>query len=150
MQRRGKFNPETKTRESFAGACQITAHGKAKDTENAEQALYREIEEELGRSAMLTILNHWNQAVMLKKLEEPEKQVLSYGLYLENPDIICNLTLTAGTGGLEIVDSTSFETRVKELTKADKALGITDTNTIAMFADEIEAVRLAFQKLKAP
>jgi 8-oxo-dGTP pyrophosphatase MutT (NUDIX family) len=149
LQRRGKFNHEKMGPESWPGGCQVTCHGKVEEVdEGVLDALQREIEEEFGWDAVQEILPDPNQAILLSDEESESERALTYGVLVPPSGFLREgkVSLNASSGGLDFVTRDKVG-QIQELRNFDKRTGVTDLNTIAMFSDEIEAVRLAFEKL---
>lgn len=141
LQVRGEFNHEKLGPESYPGACQITVHGKCEEGEWLPTALMREIREELGPG----IHNSIRQMSELNRVETEEKLVINYGCRL-SAEIIKFIQLSASTGGIRLLRREDVE-KIVDLKKFDKKEGVRDRSVTAMFADEKEAVRLAFKEL---
>lgn len=145
LQVRGEFNHEKMGPESYPGACQITAHGKCEEDETVERALIRETYEELGPH--FANMAEYFPLIELNRVDTPEKLVINYGMWVRNDDLT-ELRLTASTGGIRLIKKSQVDSIV-DLKNFDKTTGITDRRVTAMFSDEKEALRLAFEKAPA-
>jgi len=147
LSKRGVWNYEKSGFESWPGACQLTAHGKAEEGEDIEANLEREVNEELGVLASRRIFeNGWGKIKELNRKENAEKLVVNFAVWCESPEILEVITPERSSGGIYAVRRYSFELRVKNIADFDKEIGIPNDYraTIAMFPDEIEAVRKTF------
>ncbi len=155
LQERGKFNHEENRPESWPGACQVTAHGKCVEGESIRNGLIREIREELGDKMAHVFVNMAaDDVIELNRVETDEKLVVTYGcrfaantIFGEHPlsdNIFC---LHDSALRLRMVNRQEVEKIVDLAKNFTKAEGVKDRSVTAMFADEKEAVRLAFEKL---
>ncbi|OGI95755.1 hypothetical protein A2917_00350 [Candidatus Nomurabacteria bacterium RIFCSPLOWO2_01_FULL_42_17] len=150
LQVRAKWNEEKNAPESWPGACQVTVHGKLEGEEGFLEALIREIKEELG-SASTSVINALVNNGRLTRLvndETEDKQSLTYGGVVKEQVVGALLAIakTPTCGGFQIIRSKDVD-NIVDIHTFDKASGVMDENVIAMFPDEKEAVRLAFEKL---
>lgn len=150
LQVRAKWNAEKNAPESWPGMCQMTAHGGLEEGEYFTQALFREIKEELG-DEILTVVKKLSNTGNLKELinyESPEKQVITYGAIVEENiwKNMVNIEKKASFGGFKVIRPNDVK-KIVDLKHIDRTTGVTDENTIAMFPDEKEAVKMAFEKL---
>lgn len=147
LQRRGMINPEKDDlRESYPGGCQVTCHGKLEDLELQEPggymvALLREAAEELGPEFCSWLMGRTSQFRPLNDSGE----IRNFGLYVPETRFLSHIQLGPSTGGLVLVGSVDG---IKNLKDFDKATGVTNIGTIAMFPDDKEAVRLALEAFK--
>lgn len=156
LQRRGEFNHEKMGPESYPGGCRVTAHGKCEVGESFCKAIDREIVEELGLAAAGLIrhedaLLHDDEGKSIYqeiiKVEGEEKVVLTYGVVLPSKYLFGGIQLGPSSGGLVLVHEDQVD-NIQDLTKFDKKEGVTDRRVIAMFPDEKEAVKKAFEMFK--
>lgn len=141
LQIRGEFNHENMGPESYPGGCQITVHGKLEDGETEVMALFREIREELGDSAYMQFYYVRHNWMSLNQTE----MTTNFGIFLESDFLKC-LRLSPSSGGIRLITRAQVE-QIQDLRQFDKKVGVTDRGITAMFADEKEALRLAFEKL---
>ena len=171
LRRRGKYNYEKEKegfRESCPGSCQVTCHGKVKSwdedgdliidrelgpddhMETDPEALFRELKEELGKTAGTDILKSTpdgGDPIVL--MDDVESNAVTFGVFYPPKNLAWLLQvikLESSTGGLEFLPQSEVD-NIRNLRDFDKDTGVTDLNIIAMFRDEIEAVRRAFEKL---
>lgn len=146
LQIRGEFNHEKMGNESFPGACQVTVHGGAEGPERALDTLFRETREEIGGEALGIILrqNDNGRLLELHQANSPEKSIITFGVIVE-PHFLKTLRFGPSSGGIRLLPE-SHMTSVINLKQFNKIDGVTDRSITAMFADEIESVRLAFEK----
>ena len=141
LQIRGEFNHEKMGTESWPGSCQITAHGRVKtpfsNHYDLQLELTREILEELG---VLPILRKFE--LLVHKNDENE-EVFTWGALIQKEEID-KLRLNAATGGLRLISREKLGA-IMNLRDFDKEVGIRDRTITAMFPDEIEAVKKAFE-----
>lgn len=146
LQRRGEFNHEKMAPESWPGACQVTAHGKVEVYETCEQALYREISEELGALAVQVIRAQGAKVPEIYHHATDQKTVFTYGMVLPASLLKC-VQLGPSSGGLVLMPENQVDI-IQNLNLFDKTEGVRDRKIVAMFPDEIEAVKKAFEILK--
>ena len=153
LQVRSEQNPEKENApESYPGGCQVTVHGGLKGEENFLQALLREIREELGEEGTLVILALFDmkegQLTRLVDDDRPEKQSVTYGGIVKEYVLDTLVAKEKGPtfGGFKVIYRHEVD-QIVDLRTFDKTTGVTDEDVIAMFSDEKEAVRLAFEKL---
>lgn len=152
LQRRGKNNPEKfeegKINESYPGGCRVTCHGRVRGIYCDERdALYRKSLEEIGKDASFFVLTFFNQFVELVRHEGDDESSVIFGFVVHNGvEFLKKIRLHPSSGGLELLSQGEVR-NIRNLGDFDKRVGVTDSGVIAMFPDEVEAVRLAFEKL---
>lgn len=105
LQRRGKVDTENTYGfkwQSFPGLCEITCYGKAELNESSEQALKREMFEELGENASKTIFR--SKPVKIYEKTEKDGDNIFIWAVLCDKNILKEIKLDISTGGIEIVD----------------------------------------------
>lgn len=142
LQVRGTFNPEKMKPESWPGACQVTVHGGCNTGENESDALMRETDEELGNDATDFIIPCLANAKIVFKAEDEKKAVTTTAMRVLNPDFLKAIRLHAGSGGIRLVSKDDLP-KIQDLSKFDKTEGVIDRRVIAMFPDELEALKKA-------
>lgn len=145
LQVRGKFNHEKMGPESFPGACQVTVHGGLEKDETFKDALLRETRQEVGNNANRLLEKNIKNLREVARVETPKKLVVTYGAILP-PDFLAKMKLNVSTGGIRLVGHKELDNLI-ELTDKEKTAGVPD-DLVAMFPDEIEAVRKAFEVLQ--
>ena len=75
LQVRGVWNQEKNAPESYAGACQVTVHGKLEEGEDFMQALWLEMTEELGAEVLPAIKAL--RLIELVKNDSEEQQIIT-------------------------------------------------------------------------
>ncbi|OGI64764.1 hypothetical protein A3H53_00535 [Candidatus Nomurabacteria bacterium RIFCSPLOWO2_02_FULL_40_10] len=147
LQIRSAWNAEKKCLESWPGGCQVTVHGKLKEGEDFMQALWREISEELGTEILPAV--KVLRLIELINKDNPERKIITFGAIAnaEILKILLNKPKNKTSGGFKMIKQNEVE-KIADLQIFDKNFGVTDENIIAMFPDEKEAVRMAFEKLK--
>ena len=133
LQRRGKINTDSDYGfkwQSFSGLCEITSYGKASGTETPEQALEREIKEELGLEALNEIKE--NKLTKLYSLTEKDGDHVHVWGVLLNKDILRKIKLDISTGGIEILRRSDLS-RVRYAKYNDEKQIVTDLNDIVIF-----------------
>lgn len=150
LQVRAKWDAEKNALESWPGMCQVTAHGKLEEGEDFMQALFREVEEELGEEIALLVKKIHTSGNLRELInnEEPEKHIITYGAVVEENvwKNMVNREKKASFGGFKIIRPNDVK-KIVDLKHIDRNTGVTDENIIAMFSDEKEAVKMAFEKL---
>lgn len=144
------------TSESYPGALQVSAHGglDPADGDSHLNAAQREIKEELGFEFVNPALTPDSLVTLVEeKVEDtpdkPGKHVVTYGLRLRDNSlqVLQAIRLEWSSGHLVLLPKSQVD-RLQPLDpKADKKDGIKDRDTYKMFAGEIAAVKLAFEKL---
>lgn len=151
LQRRGQWNTEKGEPKSYPGCVQVTCHGKLEDEDGGDfqKALVREATEELG--VYFANWLKWDaQLTVLSRVDTGEKQVITYSTIVPM-NVIWDISLGRDTGGLywvtvdQIADTNTDLVAIDEHDETMKTSGPRLTRTIAMFPDEIEAVRKAFE-----
>lgn len=144
LQRRGKINTDNDygfKNQSFAGLCEVTSYGKAEGDETPDQALKREMTEELGEQATQTILN--SKPVKLYENTEEDSDHTHVWTTLVDKNILKKIKLDISTGGIEILRKKDLE-KVKFTTFTEKGLSIKDSDAIIIFETPKEAIEKAF------
>lgn len=144
LQRRGEFNPEKMDDESWPGACQVTSHGKLNDGEGWVDGLIREATEELGRGIEIHLQN-CNWATLREK--KGKEHARTYGI-IAPPHVLQDIRLEPVSGGMKILKRSELCHILDLRTNFNKTEGVRDRQVIAMFPDEIEAVKAAFEKFE--
>ena len=144
LQRRGKFSHERMDWANYPGGCQLTVMGKVDDGEDVDQALWREIAEELGSDCIKHLKDYCNNYEDLMTIIDNSDATI-YCLYLDEGHFTFLIQdvfrLEPCTGGLEFIT----KDQVKDIVNLkDYPHGVTNLETIAMFPDEKEALELAF------
>ena len=140
LRRRGKYKWQKRIkRESYPGACQVTAHGKLKWGETSKETLWRKVKEELG-DVFFNIAKLEDRDPRLL-VDDKERMVKTYGVWVY-PQCVERMFFDFSSGGIDYISLDEID-KIQELTKADKETGITDFNIIAMFPDEIKALKEA-------
>ena len=149
LQARGTFNHERIAPANFPGICQVTCHGDVQvdKQERLIPALEREWGEESGRRLSDVAPYFRSKMVELARVDTPDKLVVTYGLYIENPEFLDFLKLNASTGGIRPLTREGVGSILQVEPALHKTRGVPDQRTNAMFSDEIEAVRKAFDIL---
>lgn len=151
LQARGYFDPEKMKPESWPGGCQVTAHGGVKAGERIPTALCREVAEELGPAAMEIALKSGNYVGCVRTvsvMEGESETAITLAVRLTvgaSERFLKALRLGPASGGIRLVSQEEVE-RIVNLRDFSKEAGVRDRQTVAMFPDEAEAVRLAFKK----
>lgn len=147
LQRRGEWNTEKMAPESYPGACQVTVHGKVEKGESPSSALFREIDQELGAEALEFLrrgaLGPEHDFPELLKEETPDKLVITWGMKVPC-ELLRVIRLGPDSGGLRLLEREEVAF-IANLNNFDKKEGVMDRTDVAMFPDEIEAVKKAFE-----
>lgn len=145
LQRRGTFNTEKMKPESYPGCCQVSVHGGVEEGESFDQALIREVQEEFGQdfANCLRCLPNKAAVEILIHQKTSEKEIITYGTLIPL-DWLKMIRLGPDSGGLDLVSASDANGATVEIKPEYKADGPPKGWMIAMFPDEIEAVRKAF------
>lgn len=150
LQVRAPWNAEKNAPESYPGACQVTAHGKLEADEDFMQALFREVTEELGDeiTPFIQTLYREGRLVELVNNDSAEQQNITFGAVIGEDlfKILSSKEKNRSFGGFKLVRRNEIE-KIVDLREFDKTIGVTDEKIIAMFPDEKEAIKIAFEKL---
>jgi len=147
LQKRGKYNFEERKRESWPGGCQVTTHGKLQEEEDFKTALFREAAEELGEAAARLIRERANELVEVFHLSEKGKEVVTFALQFDF-SFVQQIRLGPSTGGLQLVEKNIVYREaggIQDLRFLDREDGARESKTIAMFPDELAALKVAFE-----
>lgn len=104
LQRRGKINTDSLygyKKQSFAGLCEITCYGKAEGKETPEQALKREMTEELGQEAT-DFISKCSPIKIYERTESDNDHVHIWAVYCGR-EILKKIKLDISTGGIELI-----------------------------------------------
>lgn len=143
LQRRGKINTENENGfkwQSFAGLCEITSYGKAEDGEIPDEALKREMMEEIGQTATEMVFN----AQPTKIFEEVNADEAVYiWTALCDKNILKQIKLDISTGGIEILREDDLK-RANFSTFKDKGLTVKSLDEINIFEAPREVLKKSF------
>jgi hypothetical protein len=107
------------------------------------------MEEELGLKIKAT--SGLKLVMEERKEDTPEKEGKHVKTFCALPDngidLIKKMRLESGTGGLVLLPRSKLTSLLPLDPKGDKAEGVRDRDTYKMFADEIAAVKKAFELL---
>jgi 8-oxo-dGTP pyrophosphatase MutT (NUDIX family) len=135
LQRRGMWNFEKSKTESYRNAFQISAVGRIEESDAShEAALARELHEELGL-----------QRAFLPAVHKGWYGDLYCEVYHLNLEQLASIRLHASSGGVSMFLQGYFEKYSRVLTREQKDLGVQTFDTVTMFEDEIEVVKMAFK-----
>lgn len=147
LQVRGNSNTEKNEQETYRGAYQLTVHGSINEGESEKEALLRETREELGEKFAEIVEAEFNKDqnfVELNRIEKENISVANFGVIIDEA-ALKEIELNSSTGGSIKLISKSDVSNIRELKTSDRERGIAE-NEIVMFPDNIEAVKLAFEK----
>lgn len=147
LQVRGNFNTEKNNQETYRGACQLTVHGSINDGENETDTLLRETREELGEEFAEIVEAEFNKDqnfVELNRISTDDISVVNFGVIIDE-SALKEIELNSSTGGSIRLISKSDVDNIRELKKTDRENGVPE-DEVVMFPDDIEAVKLAFEK----
>lgn len=145
LQTRGKFNYEKRQPETYTGATQISVHGSIEENESEFEALIRETKEELGSEIAEEIKTQKDNLIELNRIEKDNLSNVNFGIMLPH-EFVQKVKLHPSSGGLKLLPKSKVE-EIEELKESDREHGIENGKAVAMFQDDIEAVKLAFEKL---
>ena len=142
LHRRGRWNLETGKQELYPYCCEVSAHGKVLNEDDGDcfHAAMREAERELG-PVFAKILGVLKDNVFVL-CDSPTK--VTYGIVVP-PDTLRHIRLEASAGGMELVsrDELSGIQNIMNFSKSD---GVIDLSVIAMYTDEVKALKAGFKK----
>ena len=146
LQRRGPYNHEKAwVRENYPGGCQVTVHGGVGEDETVDRALFRETVEELGPTFAHKCLNCGHPLGGLTQVFN-DGEVLTFARYVDRGEL-SHIRWGPSSGGIEFVSAEDIPD-ISDLGFYDKNLGVIHLNNIAMFPDEIRAVKIALDCFK--
>lgn len=147
LQVRGNINVEKNNQETYKGACQLTVHGSINDGETQTDTLLRETREELGEEFAEIVeveLNKDQNFIELNRIENENISVANFGAIVSE-NALKEIEINPSTGGSIKLISKSDVNKIRELKPEDRETGVAE-DEVAMFPDDIEAIRLAFEK----
>lgn len=143
LQTRGNFNIEKNKLETYIGASQLTVHGSVEGNETEKEALLRETKEEFGKEFANLV-----QELPLEEINRVENKniaVANFGFRIAEEDLK-KIKIDKRTGASIRLISKDEISKICELKLSERLSGVENKNDIAMFPDDIQAVRLAFEK----
>ena len=143
LQRRGRFNTEKMKPESYPGCCQVTCHGGLEEGEDFDLGLINELSEELGQEFAQNY-SHGFHGQIVSEVRTAEKEVITFGALMPI-DSLKAVRLGPDSGGLDLISESEAKGATVEIKPEYKADGPPKSWMVAMFPDEIEAVRKAFE-----
>lgn len=121
----------------WAGAYQVSAHGKLRWGETHRQTIERKIKEQLGEGFLNSIrLDDRDPRILV---DNKQSKVKTYSLCVMT-ECVSTIRQEVSCDGV-IVFPLNEIGRIRKLTKEDRDKPITNPDEIAMFADEIKALR---------
>jgi ADP-ribose pyrophosphatase YjhB (NUDIX family) len=145
LQRRGKIDTENENGfkwQSFAGLCEMTSYGKAEPGETPEQALEREMAEELGEKAKQKVLAS-NPKKLYEKTEDDGDKIFVWTTFLSS-DILKDFKLDISTGGMEIIKRSDLDNLIYKDFGGPK-FSVTDLNNITITSLPKKYLEKAFE-----
>lgn len=139
LRRRGeiKLSKSEWKKESWAGAYQATAHSRLKGLESHTDTLLRKVHDQLG--SLFFNFTRIADREMIPLFNDTERKVKTYGLSV-HPRSLNHISLGPTSAGIKLFPLDEVD-RIRELRQEDRDVIITDSNDIAMFSDEILALR---------
>ncbi|MFA6255283.1 MAG: hypothetical protein WC675_04630 [Patescibacteria group bacterium] len=140
IQQRAEWDPEKKGPQSFAGAWQPAAHGR---TENINEALRREISEELGDSFAQQV----EQAcvISLEGQTAPEERVFHF-IALMPYQALSDISLHEGAA--KLCEITEEETQAILTLEREHRSGVDSAGPIHMFPDDKRTLLEGFKRFR--
>jgi hypothetical protein len=136
LRQRGKIDYKGWIDMPWAGAYQVSAHGKLRWGETHRQTIERKIKEQLGEGFLNRIdLDNRDPRILV---DDKRAKVKTYALCVM-PECVSTIRQEVSCDGV-IVFPLEERGRIRKLTKQDRDKPITDPNEIAMFRDEIRAL----------
>jgi hypothetical protein len=145
FQRRGKIDTDNDYGfkwQSFSGLCEITSYGKAEQNETPEEALKREIIEELGINASETIFKS-NPTKIYEKTEKDGDNIFVWTVFCDK-NILKQIKLDISTGGIEIIKKHDLE-KISSANFDQKGLQVKNLDEIKLFEVPIKVLERAFE-----
>jgi len=144
LQKRSCYSLERMAPRFYPGCLQVTCHGKLEPDEDWENGLLRELGEELGKPLARIYLDCAHHRQVLISQQTPREEVVTYGTIIPIEIIRDYARLDPDSGGLVFVTAEQVA-EIVEITDDMKVKGPEYTHTLAMFPDEAEAVKKAFE-----
>lgn len=110
-----------------------------------EAGLFREVNEELGQKIANLVATNASQMQEVSRLSTDDKLMVTRALFLPDCSFLKDIRLGPASGGLRLVGK---DDEIRNLRDFSKTVGV-NNGTIAMFPDEQEAVRKAFELFAA-
>ncbi len=148
LQRRGKIDTENDYGfkwQSFPGLCEITSYGKAKLNESPEEALKREMNEELGEKATKIIFESKPEKIY-EKTEEDGDGVFVWTVLCDK-NILKEIKLDVSTEGIEMIRKEDLE-KINFANIEQKGMQIKNLDDITIFEIPVTVLRKAFEIFK--
>ena len=154
---RGNHNPETGRPESFAGCAQVTVHGGAHADEGLLTALGREVDEEFREMLREAGIDHLPERLSARSLattsrlkllttgDNGHEQVRTLGYLIRDPIFLMTIQPLLKTGSLKLLREADLS-RIRILDPKNARQQMNLSGEIAMFRDELEALRVAFRE----
>lgn len=139
LRRRGeiKFARNYWVKEPWAGAHVASTHGKSRWGETSDQTLWRKAEDQMGRDFCIQARLYERHLLLLS--ENKIKKGRTYGVCVHYK-CIPSLKADSASAGF-VAFPLSQICKIRTLTDEDRERPITDLHDIAMFADEIQALK---------
>ena len=150
LQRIGRWDFQNKARLDYPGCCKISAHGKLKEGEDFLQGLLRKSQDEFGNDFAKIIMGDNSSLKEIVYSDTNKTEIRIYSVLVSEDDLK-TIRLNPCTGGLDPVIKEEFEGNkgpVKIYSEMN-AFGVHPA-IIALFEDEITAVRKAFEAYEGP
>ena len=161
LQKRGEFNHETMKPESWPGACQVTVHGGRNDGDSYPYGtLLRETGEELSEDFLDALyvycfgeevdldnppeLDFKEITTEVAAVDTDTQEARTYAMYVSDPGVLKSIRLNASSGGLRLVTEFQIECAHSLEDGFNKYDGVRVRDFIAMFPDELDAIKKAF------
>ncbi len=145
LQRRGKINtdsPDGFKWQSYSGLCEVTTFGRAEAGETIEQALEREMTEELGPVAAKTILS--SGMVKLVEKREEDFDVIHVWTAFCDRKIFKEIKLDISTAGIEIIKKEDVD-KIDHVYISNEKQTVSDLNKIVAFEIPKDILKKAFE-----
>jgi len=160
LRMRGRTDPQTGKKESYAGVSQVTIHGAAAEGENLEHALQREVAEELAEMLRLSgiayaigdlhaaVIAHLpRNLTILARKETPEMTIITMGGLIEDRITIAALQPLLRSGQLRLIrEADLVHVAVIDPEKDRERIEDAPDGIVRMFPDEMDALKKAFSE----
>ncbi len=143
-QKRSHWSTERNAPSNFPGCLQVSCHGKLEDGENFYSSLIREMEQELGER-FTTFYRNNVQPHKIVEIKNEKKHVITFAVYIENEQLKM-IELGKEVGGLFYLSEKETD-QILPIDPSMKEKGAPEGRN-AMFQDEIDAIKKAFDEIK--
>ena len=145
LRENGFYNLNTMSPEPWPGGCRFTIYGELSNGETFLSGLRCEIEEEFGH---VFINEFWpkfrNSSIEVSRTKKQDREIVIFAVKIDR-FLLASARLQPN-GGIRFLMPCSIYS-VRDIRTYPRQVGIFDRSAIAMFSNEKEAVRKAFEHL---